>query len=417
MPALGTLAVEPLYRLVDTAIVGHLGTEYLAGLAVAAAVLSLILAGSNFLTYGTTERVARRLAGGDRAAAADVGVQAIWLAVGVAAVATPLVALAARPLVEALGADGAAADHGTEYLQISAIGIPFVLVTLAVQGSQRGAADYRTPLVILVASNVVNLVVELVLVFGFDMGIAGAAWSTVLAQALAASAFVAVVRSRLAPARRRRPSWTEMAPLVTAGKHLLLRVGSMLAVLTGATAVAARLDDDILAAHQVTMTMFTFLALVLDALSVPAQTLVADALGAHGNAPLIARRVTVLSTIAGASVGALLVLVAPVLPALFTGDPGVDAAATTALIFLGVTLVPGGIAFAGDGVLIGVGDYRFLGLAALGYLAAIVPIGVVVLAVPDLGIAGIWAGLLVWMCLRAAVNTWRVTNLLGTPAP
>jgi putative MATE family efflux protein len=413
---LGTLAVEPLYRLVDTAIVGRLGTEYLAGLAVAAAVLSLILAGSNFLTYGTTERVARRLAGGDPTSAADVGVQALWLSVAVAVFVTPLVVLAARPLVEALGADGAAADHGTEYLRISAIGIPFVLITLAVQGSQRGAADYRTPLVILVAANVVNLVVELVLVFHFDLGIAGAAWSTVTAQALAATAFVVVVRRQLRPARQRRPSWAEMSPLITAGKHLLLRVGSMLAVLTGATAVAARLGDDILAAHQVTMTMFTFLALVLDALSVPAQTLVADALGSRvGDASLIARRVTVLSTIAGAAIGALLVLIAPVLPSLFTNDPGVETAATTALILLGVTLVPGGIAFAGDGVLIGVGDYRFLGLAALGYLGAIVPIGVVVLATPDLGISGIWAGLLVWMCLRAGVNTWRVTHLLGTP--
>lgn len=413
LPALGTLAVEPLYRLVDTAIIGRLGTDQLAGLAVAAAILSLILAGSNFLTYGTTERVARRLAADDRPAAADVGVQAIWLGLIVAAVATPIVVLTASPLVRVLGASGATAEHAATYLRISALGIPCVLFALAVQGTQRGAADYRTPLVILVASNVVNLVLAPLMVFVLDMGIAGAAWSTVIAQFAAAIAFGFAVRPRLAPASQRRPSWEEMAPLVTAGRHLLLRVGSMLAVFTGATAIAARIDDDTLAAHQVAMTMFMFLALVLDALSVPAQTLVADDLGRElGEAPLIARRVTVLSLAAACVIAAALAIAAPWLPAVFTGDDGVRTAATTALLLLAVAIVPAAIAFAGDGVLIGAGDYRFLGRAALGYLLAVAPIGAAVLAAPDVGISGIWVGVIAWMCLRAAVNTWRVRHLL-----
>jgi putative MATE family efflux protein len=416
IPALGTLAIEPLYRLVDTAIVGRIGTEELAGLAVAVAVLSLVLAGSNFLTYGTTERVARRLAARQPGAAADVGVQAIWLSVIVAVAVTPVLLVAARPLVGAFGADGAAAGHGTVYLQISAVGVPFVLVTLAAQGSLRGAADYRTPLAIVLAANLFDLVLEVLLVFVLDLGIAGAAWSTVAAQAAAAIAFVVAVRRQLRPARQRAPSWTEMSPLVTAGKHLLLRVGSMLAVLTGATALAARVDDETLAAHQVTITLFTFLALVLDALSVPAQTLVADALGDGGgdggDAAMIARRVTLLSTVAGAVLGLVVAALSPVLPSLFSDDADVRSLVTTAMLLLAVMLVPGGVAFAGDGVLIGAGDYRFLGLAALGYLVAVAPIGAVVLATPGAGITAIWLGLVAWMCLRAAVNLRRVHRLL-----
>jgi putative MATE family efflux protein len=424
LPALGALATEPLYRLVDTAIVGRLGTDQLAGLAIAVAILTLVVAGSNFLTYGTTERVAHRLGAGRVGDAADVGVQAMWLAGAVGTLAAPVLVLAARPLTSALGADGDVADFAVEYLRIAAIGVPFVLIALAAQGVQRGAADYRTPLVILVASNIANLVVELILVFVFDLGLAGAAWSTTIAQAGAGITFVLVVRRRLRPAHRRRPDWTEMAPLVTAGRHLLLRVGSMLAVFTGATTIAARVDDATLAAHQIAMTMFLFLALVLDALAVPAQTLVAEELGRNGPSALdepaaaeIARRVVRLSLVAGTALAVVLAATSPVLPHAFTDDAAVAERATTALLLLAVLLLPGAIAFADDGVLIGAGDYRFLGVAAFAYLVAVAPIAALVLATPTLGIAGIWLGLVVWMTLRAIVNSLRVQRVLATRPP
>ncbi len=417
IPALGTLAAEPLYRIVDTAIVGRLGTDQLAGLAIAVTILALVVAGSNFLTYGTTERVAKRLGAGRDGDAADVGVQAMWLAGFVAVVAVPLLVFGARPVADALGADGDVLEFAVQYLRIAAVGVPFVLIALAAQGVQRGASDYRTPLVILVASNVANLVIEVVLVFGFDLGIAGAAWSTAIAQAGAGIAFLVVIRHRLALARHRWPLWVEMAPLLTAGRHLLLRVGSMLAVFTGATAIAARVDDATLAAHQIAMTMFLFLALVLDALAIPAQTLVAEELGrrrddAGNNALEIARRVVRLSMIAAGAIAVVIALTSPVLPHVFSDDPAVVSRATSALLLLALLLLPGAIAFADDGVLIGAGDYRFLGVAAFGYLLAVAPIAVVVLATPSLGIAGIWIGLVVWMVLRAVVNTMRVRRVL-----
>ena len=420
VPALGTLAAEPLYRIVDTAIVGRLGTDQLAGLAIAVTVLALVVAGSNFLTYGTTERVAKRLGADRDADAAEVGVQAMWLAGFVALVAVPALVFGARPVAAALGADGDVLEFAVQYLRIAAVGVPFVLVALAAQGVQRGASDYRTPLVILVTSNIANLVIEVVLVFGLGLGIAGAAWSTAIAQAGAGVAFLVVIRPRLAPARHRWPRWVEMAPLLTAGRHLLLRVGSMLAVFTGATSIAARVDDPTLAAHQIAMTMFLFLALVLDALAIPAQTLVAEELGrrsvdAEANALEIARRVVRLSMVAAGAIAVVIALTSAVLPHVFSNDPAVVGRATSALLLLALLLLPGAIAFADDGVLIGAGDYRFLGVAAFGYLLAVAPIAVVVLATPSLGIAGIWIGLVVWMVLRAAVNTMRVRRVLQAP--
>jgi Na+-driven multidrug efflux pump len=204
-----------------------------------------------------------------------------------------------------------------------------------------------------------------------------------------------------------------MAPLITAGRHLLLRVGSMLAVFTGATAIAARVDDATLAAHQIAMSMFLFLALVLDALAVPAQTLVAEELGRGGvDARLIASRVVTLSVAAAVGLAAALLVTSPLLPRIFSDDPDVVSRATAALALLALLLLPGAVAFADDGVLIGAGDYRFLGLAAFGYLLAVVPLAIAVLATPSLGIAGIWLGLTAWMLLRALVNTLRVRRVL-----
>ena len=279
IPALGSLAVEPVYVMVDTAIVGRLGTDQLAGLAIAATVLAFVFVGSNFLTYSTTERVARSLGAGDSVAAADVGIQAVWLGILYGVPTAVVLYFVARPLSALLGASGEVLDHAATYLSISAVGVPFFIVTLAVQGVLRGRSDYITPLWILVGANFVNAVLEVVLVFGFDTGMAGSAWSTVIAQVGAALLFLWRARSLLGSASIRRPDRAGMRPLASAGTYLLLRVGSMLAVFTGATMVAARIDAATLAANQITMSVFLFLALSLDALAVPAQTIVAEQLG------------------------------------------------------------------------------------------------------------------------------------------
>ncbi len=418
LPALGSLAVEPLYVLVDTAIVGRLGTQQLAGLAVAATVLSFVFIGSNFLTYGTTERVARNLGAGDPVAAANAGVQAMWVSAIVGVPIAVVLFVAARPLSSVFGASDEVLDHATTFLSISAVGVPFVLITLASQGVLRGKSDYVTPLWILLGSNVANLLIELVLVFAFDLSVAGSAWSTVIAQIGAACAFAWRVRRPLRPASITRPDREGMTPLMTAGTHLLLRVGSMLAVFAGATMVAARIDEPTLAAHQIVMSMFLFLALVLDALAVPAQTIVAEELGRDDRptAAEVAARATRLSFYTGVGLCVLLAVLAPVLPHLFTDDDAVVSRAVAGMWWLAVVLIPGAVAFAYDGVLIGAADYRFLGRAALFYLIAVLPIGAVTLLYPELGIAGIWCGLLIWMTLRATVNHIRTQRVL-VPEP
>ncbi len=293
-------------------------------------------------------------------------------------------ALFARPVVQLLGGEGAALDAAVIYLRISAIGVPFVLLALVGAGVFRGVADLRTPLAIVFTASVVNLLLEIVAVYGLDLGIAGSAWSTVVVQIAAAAAYLLLMRRHLAAAPSRRPDRAELASLVRSGSHLVLRVVSLIAAFAIATAVAARIDTTTVAAHQVVNTMFTLLALSLDAFAIPAQTLVAEALGAGdaGLARRVGERVLVLSVVVGGALTIVLAALSPFVARVFSSDPAVTSRVTAGLVVLAVLLLPGSVAFALDGVLIGAGDVRFLGRAMVIALAIYVPFVALPLAAP-----------------------------------
>ena len=416
LPALGSLAVEPLYVLVDTAIVGRLGTAQLGGLALAATVLSFVVAGCNFLTYGTTERVARRLGAGRTVEAADVGIQATWLSVIVGVVLAPVVALVAPVVGRVLGGEGEILDYAVTYLRIGAVGVPFIVFALAAQGVQRGAADYRTPLVILLSSNLVNVVLELLFVFGFEWGVAGSAWSTVIAQVGAGIAFAIVLRA--AP-RAGRPTPAEPG---RDGARCWPPGGTCCCASGRCSPCSAepRRSPPASTSRRWPPTRSPPASCCsspwpsMPSPSPPRPWWPRSWDGSRSSTP---RRSAGAWRGCRSSSGAVLAVAvgvtAPLLPHAFTGDDAVADRATGALVWLAVMLVPAAIAFAYDGVLIGAGDYRFLGWAALAYLAAVTPLGLLVLPT-GAGIGGIWATLAVWMVLRAVVNHLRAGRLLST---
>jgi Na+-driven multidrug efflux pump len=212
LPALGALAAEPLYLLADTAMVGHLGTEQLAALAIAATLLTGAFTLFNFLTYGTTAQVARLSGAARHADAGRLAAQALWLASGIGVALTATLVALAVPLVDLMGGDGHTGELAVLYLRIGSLGLPFALIALAGQGFLRGVSDLRTPLAIVVVANVVNVLLNLLFIYGFGWGLAGSAWATVVAQAGMGAAFVIALLG--APAASRRPSLAAMRPLM-----------------------------------------------------------------------------------------------------------------------------------------------------------------------------------------------------------
>lgn len=409
VPALGTLAVEPVYVLVDTAIVGRLGTPQLAGVALASTILLNVIALLDFLEYLTPD-IARAVGAGRNDEAHRTAGTGLWLSLFLGVPAAVVVGVLARPLCWLLGGRGEVLDHATTYLSISAIGVPFVLIAVLGHGVLRGYNDLRTPLRIVVAANVANLVMELIAVFVLDLGMAGSAGSTVIAQVGAAAAFIVRMRRVM---EVRRPRWASFEPLQRTGWHAGLRAMSMYAVWNLSTIVAARIDAPTLAANQVVNQLFIFLALVLDALAVPLHSLVAGELGAGraDAAAHIGRRSMRLSLWGGASLGLSLAALAPFIPLLFTADSAVQSRVTGALLVLALMQLPGAVAFALDGALIGAHDMGWLGRQAALNLLAFLPALAVTVRWPQLGLTGIWAAQLVWMTTRAVVNHRRWHHL------
>ncbi len=193
VPAFLTLAAEPLFLLADAAVVGHLGTAPLAGLGIAAAVLQTAVGLCVFLAYGTTASVARHLGAGDTRGALAQGVDGIWLAVLLGAVTTVLGIALTDQLVGLFGASPEVSEQAATYLRIALLGTIPLLVMLATTGVLRGLQDTRTPLYVAVLGNALNIVLNVWLVYGLDLGIAGSAWGSVLAQVASAGVLGAVV--------------------------------------------------------------------------------------------------------------------------------------------------------------------------------------------------------------------------------
>jgi putative MATE family efflux protein len=413
VPALGTLAVEPLYRLADTAIIGRLGTIPLAGLALAATVLTTVTFLFFFLTTGTTARVAFLSGQGADQQAAEVVPQSLWVAGSVGTVLAAAMSLGARPLAQLVGGAPEVIDQAVSYLTISSLALPFVFVAFVGNGWYRGRSDTRTPLAIVITANVVNVVLDLWLVYGLDLGLRGSAIGTLVAQALAGTwFFVLLVRAVRGHQARVRPRWAELGRLLRVGRQVGLRTAALLATLALATAVASRVSPAALAGHQIAFQFFLFLALSVDALAVAAQALVGTALGRGGEAQArdVGRRIVRMGAGLGAVLTVVVLLLAPVLPRLFTADPDVIARATVALVALALMQIPAAIAFTLDGVLEGASDFGFLQWALIGALGAFAPFVVAVLYRPSLGLAGLWAGLIAWMVARAVILLVRFSG-------
>ncbi|WP_405886917.1 MATE family efflux transporter [Streptomyces longwoodensis] len=419
VPAFGALVAEPLFVMADSAIVGHLGTAQLAGLGVASALLTTAVSVFVFLAYATTAAVARRMGAGDLQAAIRQGMDGIWLALLLGAAVIVVVLPTAPALVGLFGASDTAAPYATTYLRISSLGIPAMLTVLAATGVLRGLQDTRTPLYVAVGGFVANAALNAGLVYGAGLGIAGSAWGTVIAQCgMAAVYLVVVVRGARRHGASLRPDAAGIRASAQAGAPLLVRTLSLRAILMIATAVAARLGDADIAAHQIILSLWSLLAFALDAIAIAGQAIIGRYLGAGDadGARAACRRMVQWGVAVGVVLGALVVVSRPVFLTLFTSDAAVQDAALPALVIVALSQPVSGIVFVLDGVLMGAGDGPYLAWAMLVTLAVFAPVAFLV-PVFGGGLTALWAAMtlmmivrMVTLWLRSRSRRWIVTG-------
>ncbi|WP_419666861.1 MATE family efflux transporter [Streptomyces sp. 2-1] len=411
VPAFGALIAEPLFLMVDTAIVGHLGTAQLAGLGIASALLVTAVSIFVFLAYATTAAVARRVGAGDLQAAIRQGMDGIWLALLLGAAVIAVVLPTAPALVELFGASDTAAPYATTYLRISALGIPAMLVVLAATGVLRGLQDTKTPLYVAIAGFVANGALNTGLVYGADLGIAGSAWGTVIAQyGMAAVYLVVVVRGARKHGASLRPDAAGIRACAQAGAPLLVRTLSLRAILMIATAVAARLGDADVAAHQIILSLWSLLAFALDAIAIAGQAIIGRYLGAGDakGAREACRRMVEWGIAVGVVLGGLVILSRPLFLPLFTSDSVVHDTALPALLMVALSQPICGIVFVLDGVLMGAGDGPYLAWAMILTLAVFAPVALLV-PVFGGGLTAVWGAMTLMMTVRM-LTLWLRTR-------
>ena len=430
VPAFLALVAEPMFLLTDAAIIGHLGTVPLAGLGIAAVILQTAVGLCVFLAYGTTAGVARLLGAGDRRGALAQGIDGVWLAVLIGALVTVLGVVLTGPLVDAFGAGPDVAEPATTYLRIAFLGTTPLLVMLATTGILRGLQDTRTPLVVAVAGNVLNALLNLLLVYGAGpvagLGIAGSAWGSVLAQVASAAALLAVV---VRAAGREGASLTPDLPGIRSAAHaavplvvrtLALRAALLVTTYAVATGTAGGRGQAVdLATHQLALTIWTFLAFSLDAIAIAAQAITGRYLGAGDvqETRAVTARMVRWGLVSGIVTGALLAAASPVLGPLFTADASVHEALVPVLLVAALGQPVAGIVFVLDGVLIGAGDGAYLAGGGVLTLAAYAPVALAVAALGG-GLLGVWLAFcgvfmgsrLVVLHRRARGTAWLVTG-------
>jgi MATE family multidrug resistance protein len=406
LPALGALAADPLLSLVDTYFVGRLGAVPLAAMGVDAAIFSFAFAAFNFLAYATTPLVARARGSGDPARSGAVVSQALTLAglIGVGSMA--LLAAAAPTLVRLMQAAPEVVDPAVSYLRIRALAVPALLVITAGHGAYRGFLDTRTPLLVGVTANLLNAALDPLLMFGAGWGLDGAAVATAVAQWVGAIWFLVLLRRRRQAEGwpSQRPRLRELAEFLAVGTPLALRAVLLVTSLAVATAAAARVGTETVAAHQVVAQVWFLSAMTIDALAIAAQALVAEVVGTGrwAEATALAGRLLRWGVGLGAAIGMGMLALRPVLGGWFSADPAVVAQVRAALPVAALMQPLAAWVFVADGVFMALLRVRRLALSTAGGLAVIVPV-LAVSASAGWGLAGVWWAITAMVAARGLV--------------
>ncbi len=412
VPAFGALIAEPLFLLADTAMIGRLGAAELAGVGLAAAIVQTATGVLIFLAYSTTPAVARFLGAGQLHNALARGRDGIWLGLGLGAVLA-VIGWFAAPLLAKIATQDAA-PHAINYLQYSMLGLPAMLAVLAATGVLRGLQDAKTPLIVAGAGFGLNILGNYLLIYVLGLGVIGSALGTSVIQWLMLAVYAAI----LIPRMRKydvgfAPTTAGLRATAQVGSWLLVRSASVRVAIMATVLTATSLGTEVLAAHQIVFNVYSTMAFALDALAIAAQALIGKELGASNVPTVRALTSTMIRWSFGFGVitGLLLGATAVWLPYAFTTDPAVIEATTAGLIVLAVSQPLSGYVFVLDGILMGAGDAKYLGLIGIAniviYLPALAGLASLATNATHIGaVAYVWIGFAGVFVAARALGLW-----------
>ncbi|APQ13635.1 XRE family transcriptional regulator [Pseudomonas oryzihabitans] len=411
----------PLVTLVDSAIAGHLPeARQLAAVAMGGAFYTALLGILAFLRMGTTGFAAQASGRADGAALRQILLQAGLLGLGLSLVLLLVASLALDPLLTWLGLDPAFAELASHFLHLRLLGLPAALLSYAVIGWLLGTQDARTPLVLLLTTNALNLVLVTGLVLGLGAGVQGIALASVLAEwgGVLLGLWLVIRRLRQWPGRvdrtalRRLASWR---PLLAVNRDIFIRSLALQAVFLLFAAQGAQLGETTVAANALLLNGLLVTAFALDGLAHAVEALSGHALGARQG--IILRRVLVIaggwSLLASLVFALAFALFGDVFVAWQSDIVAVRQEAHAYLPYLALLPLIAMASYLLDGLFIGATRAREMRNAMLLALLLALPLGWLL---RGLGNHGLWLAFLTFMALRGLISAalaWRLAEREG----
>ncbi len=415
-PVLLSLIAEPLTGLVDTIFVAKLGSAPLAALGVGTTVLSSIFWIFNFLGIASQTESADAMGHGDTLQLRHIATLAISMAV----VLSLLVMLLTFPFIATfthwMEATGNVHELAVSYIKIRLWGGPAILISVAAFGVMRGRQDMATPLWVAGGINVMNMILDPLLIFGWtlfpEMGVAGAAVASVLSQWTGAIACIFYLLRQLGGPVVVNIS--QAVALLKVGRDLFLRTGMLILFLLLTTRAATAIGAEAGAAHQAIRQVWFFTAFLLDAYATVGQSLVAYFLGADqkGEAKRVASIVCSWSFGTGLLLMGLMLLGQNLVIQIMV--PGAAVAAFAGAWHIAAMVQPvNALAFATDGIHWGTGDYAYLRNVVL---VSTISSSLLLLSLESLGtltLTGVWGVMILWVFIRAIGGMVRIWPGMG----
>lgn len=431
LPALGGLVASPIFVMIDSSMVGHLGADPLAALSLASSILTTAVGLFVFLTYATTATTARHFGAGRRREGLKAGLDGIWLAALIGVAVAGVAMLFAPQIVAAMGAKASVATNAVAYLRMVLPGLPGMLVVLAATGTLRGLLDTRTPFIVALVGAVLNTLLNAFFLYVVGLGVAGSGLGTALAELSMGAALVApIARAAHAEQVSLRPRLDGLRASMGEGLGLFVRNISLRVAILSTVWAATALGATALASYQVVNALWGVCSFGLDALAIAAQALIGQALGRaaearrRGDEAALAQEDEAISRIlrrcmgwtlgVGVAVGLVVAGGAKWLPWFFTSDAPVRELAFWPLLAMAASLPLVAVAFLYDGILMGAGDGRYLAVAGVINLVPYLP-AILLLVNAHEGLSDNAALMLLWgafafifMGMRALTTGWRI---------